>query len=122
MPSIEFVPTTMRAVVLHDGRGGTEALRVEDRAVPRLDAGEVLVKVEHSTLNYKDGLVVDGNKGRLARNFPHIPGIDLAGTVLESSDARYAEGDRVVITGWHMGDWGSVECTCAAEGTPQLGA
>lgn len=98
---------TFKALMLRETDDGVSAA-IEDVAVADLPEGEVLVKVEHSTLNYKDGLVVDGNKGRLARTFPHIPGIDLAGTVLESSDARYAEGDRVVITGWHMGEryWG----------------
>lgn len=98
---------TFKALMLRETDDGL-AVAIEDVPVADLPDGEVLVKVEHSTLNYKDGLVVDGNKGRLARNFPHIPGIDLAGTVLESSDARYAAGDRVVVTGWHMGEryWG----------------
>lgn len=98
---------TFKALMMREGDDGL-AVAIEDIPVSDLPEGEVLVRVEHSTLNYKDGLVVDGNKGRLARNFPHIPGIDLAGVVLESSDDRYAEGDRVVITGWHMGEryWG----------------
>ena len=98
---------TFKALMLRETDDGV-AGAIEDVPMADLPEGEVLVKVEHSTLNYKDGLVVDGNKGRLARTFPHIPGIDLAGTVLESSDGRYAEGDRVVITGWHMGEryWG----------------
>jgi acrylyl-CoA reductase (NADPH) len=99
---------TFKALMMRETEDGKVAAAIEEIGVADLPEGEVLVKVEHSTLNYKDGLVVDGNKGRLARNFPHIPGIDLAGTVLESSDARYAEGDRVVVTGWHMGEryWG----------------
>ena len=88
---------TFKALMMRETDDGVSA-QIEDVPVADLPEGEVLVAVEHSTLNYKDGLVVDGNKGRLARNFPHIPGIDLAGTVLESSDARYAEGDRVVVT------------------------
>ena len=98
---------TFKALMMRETDDGVSA-QIEDVPVADLPEGEVLVAVEHSTLNYKDGLVVDGNKGRLARNFPHIPGIDLASTVLESSDTRYAEGDRVVVTGWHMGEryWG----------------
>ncbi|MEZ4388092.1 MAG: MDR family oxidoreductase [Candidatus Krumholzibacteriia bacterium] len=73
-----------------------------------LPAGDVTVGVEYSTLNYKDGLVVHGNQGRLARTFPHVPGIDLAGTVESSRDPRYRPGDKVVLTGWRVGElhWG----------------
>ncbi len=99
---------TFRALMMREIDEGKVAAAIEDVAIADLPEGEVQVRVEHSTLNYKDGLVVDGNKGRLARNFPHIPGIDLAGVVEASSDARYSIGDRVVVTGWHMGEryWG----------------
>ena len=98
---------TFKALVLREGDDGCVAA-LEDVAVADLPEGEVDVRVEHSTLNYKDGLVVDGNKGRLVRAFPHIPGIDLAGVVEASTDPRYAPGDRVLVTGWHMGEryWG----------------
>ena len=98
---------TFRALMMRETDDGVTAA-IEDVATADLPEGEVEVRVEHSTLNYKDGLVVDGNKGRLARSFPHIPGIDLAGVVEASSDPRYAIGDRVVVTGWHMGEryWG----------------
>ncbi len=98
---------TFRALMLREADDGL-GVAIEDVPVADLPEGEVDVRVEHSTLNYKDGLVVDGNKGRLARNFPHIPGIDLAGVVEASTDDRYKTGDRVVVTGWHMGEryWG----------------
>ena len=98
---------TFKALMMRETDDGVSA-QIEDVPVADLPEGEVDVRVEHSTLNYKDGLVVDGNKGRLARNFPHIPGIDLAGVVEASTDSRYAPGDRVVVTGWHMGEryWG----------------
>ena len=69
---------------------------------------DVVVSVEYSTLNYKDGLVVHGNQGRLVRDFPHVPGIDFAGTVESSKDDRYKPGDKVVLTGWRVGEiyWG----------------
>ena len=69
--------------------------------------GDVLVAVEYSTVNYKDGLCLAG-KGGLVRIYPHIPGIDFAGEVVESKDARYAPGDKVVLTGWRVGEiwWG----------------
>ncbi|MCB9076980.1 MAG: oxidoreductase [Anaerolineaceae bacterium] len=72
-----------------------------------LPEGDVLVSVAYSTLNYKDGLAVT-NKGKVVRGFPMIPGIDLAGTVAESSSPDYKVGDQVVLTGWGVGEkyWG----------------
>jgi len=73
----------------------------------RLPEGNVTVAVEYSTLNYKDGLCLTG-QGGLVRNYPHIPGVDLAGVVEASDDDRYAVGDRVVLNGWRVGEahWG----------------
>ena len=65
--------------------------------------GEVLVDVHYSTVNYKDGLVLNG-KGGLVRDYPRIPGIDFAGVVAESSDDRYQPGDEVILTGWRVGE------------------
>ncbi|GIU29915.1 oxidoreductase [Shewanella schlegeliana] len=74
-----------------------------------LPEGEVLVDVSCSSLNYKDGLAVTG-VGKIIRNFPMVPGIDFAGTVLESSDERYKAGDKVILTGWGVGEnhWGGL--------------
>jgi acrylyl-CoA reductase (NADPH) len=65
------------------------------------------VAVEYSTLNYKDGLCL-GSGGGLVRTYPHVPGIDFAGTVEASDDDRYKPGDKVVLTGWRVGEvhWG----------------
>jgi acrylyl-CoA reductase (NADPH) len=73
----------------------------------RLPAGEVTVAVEYSTVNYKDGLCM-GSGGGLVRTYPHVPGIDFSGTVEASDDARYKSGDKVVLTGWRVGEahWG----------------
>jgi acrylyl-CoA reductase (NADPH) len=67
----------------------------------------VTVAVEYSTVNYKDGLCI-GPGGGLVRNYPHVPGIDFAGTVEASDDDRYKPGDKVVLTGWRVGEahWG----------------
>ena len=75
----------------------------------RLPPGEVLVQVSHSTLNYKDGLAITG-KAPVVRSWPMVPGIDFAGTVLESSDARYRVGDAVILNGWGVGEthWGGL--------------
>lgn len=68
-----------------------------------LPEGEVRIRVEYSTVNYKDGLAITG-KGPVVRKFPLIPGIDLAGTVESSTDARYKAGDQVVLNGWGVGE------------------
>ncbi len=74
-----------------------------------LPASEVLVKVLYSTLNYKDGLAITG-KGPVVRSFPMVPGIDLAGEVLESSSPEYQPGDQVILNGWGVGEehWGGL--------------
>ncbi|MDV7337967.1 MDR family oxidoreductase [Terasakiella sp. A23] len=73
----------------------------------QLPEGDVVVSVEYSTLNYKDGLVLNG-LGGLTREFPHVGGIDFAGTVESSSHADFKAGDKVVLTGWRVGEihWG----------------
>ena len=93
-------------VVRKDDEGKTSA-QVEQVTLDDLPAGEVVVAVEYSTVNYKDGLCI-GPGGGLVRDYPHVPGIDLAGTVESSQDDRYAPGDKVVLTGWRVGEnrWG----------------
>ncbi len=76
---------------------------ISDLTWDDLPAGDVLVEVEYSTINYKDALAVTG-KGKIIRNFPFVPGVDLVGVVVESGDARLAAGTRVVSTGWGVGE------------------
>jgi acrylyl-CoA reductase (NADPH) len=80
---------------------------VQSLAEDRLPPGEVTVAVGHSTLNYKDGLCLTTGGG-LVRVWPHVPGIDFAGTVETSEDPRWRPGDRVILTGWRVGEtqWG----------------
>lgn len=95
-----------RALVLtQDGDKVVPAIQQVDEA--RLPAGDVTVAVEYSTVNYKDGLVVNG-LGGLVKSYPHVPGIDFAGTVLASAHPAYRPGDAVVLTGWRVGElrWG----------------
>lgn len=75
----------------------------------QLPPGNVKVRVAYSTLNYKDALAITG-KGPVVRNFPMVPGIDLAGTVESSDDPRYKPGDRVLLNGWGVGEshWGGL--------------
>jgi acrylyl-CoA reductase (NADPH) len=98
----------MRALVMEQGPEGLATAQVKDIDEGMLPAGDVTVKVEYSTLNYKDGLCLSPKGGGLVRNYPHVPGIDFAGTVEASKDARYAPGDKVVLTGWRVGEmyWG----------------
>lgn len=97
---------TFRALVLRQNDGKMTGA-MEDVAPDALPAGDVTVAVSHSSLNYKDGLVLQG-LGNLVRTYPHVPGIDLAGTV-ESSDApAFRKGDAVLLTGYFVGErtWG----------------
>ncbi len=93
-------------IVEKDDEGKTHA-SVQEIGEDRLPESEVTVAVEYSTVNYKDGLCI-GPGGGLVRNYPHVPGIDFAGTVEASSDDRYKPGDKVVLTGWRVGaaHWG----------------
>ncbi len=93
-------------VVTKDEAGQTHA-GVQTLTTADLPSGEVLVAVEYSTVNYKDGLCL-GSGGGMVRSYPHIPGIDFAGTVEASDDPRYRPGDKVVLTGWRVGEahWG----------------
>lgn len=94
------------ALVLHEG-GDKVTAHTERLDESTLPAGEVLVAVEHSSLNYKDGMVLKG-LGRLVRTYPHVPGIDFAGTVERSEAPGLKPGDKVVLTGWRVGEtrWG----------------
>jgi acrylyl-CoA reductase (NADPH) len=97
---------SFRALVVEE-RDGTRTVELRDLSPEQLPAGEVLVRVAYSTLNYKDGLAVTG-KGKVLRASPLAPGIDFAGTVLESASPLYRPGDEVVLTGWSVGErhWG----------------
>ena len=97
----------IRALVVDKNDDGKTHAAVSDVTEDQLPEGDVTVAVEYSTVNYKDGLCI-GPGGGLVRTYPHVPGIDFAGTVEASYDARYAPGDKVVLTGWRVGEnrWG----------------
>ncbi|SEK72410.1 acrylyl-CoA reductase (NADPH) [Roseovarius nanhaiticus] len=94
-------------LVTKNEESGKTSAAVTEISESDLPDGEVTVAVEYSTLNYKDGLCI-GSGGGLVRKYPHVPGIDFAGTVEASSDDRYKAGDKVVLTGWRVGEahWG----------------
>ncbi|WP_428771908.1 MDR family oxidoreductase [Vibrio sp.] len=91
---------------LEDKRTQADIQQIDESQLPE---GDVLVAVDYTSLNYKDGLAITG-KGKIIRNFPMVPGIDLAGTVISSDDERYQAGDHVVLTGWGVGEnhWGGM--------------
>jgi acrylyl-CoA reductase (NADPH) len=97
---------TFKALVLTEEDKKTRH-EIRQLTVDDLPPGDVLVAVAYSSLNYKDGLAVTG-KGKIVRQFPMVPGIDLAGTVLESDAPDYKPGDKVILTGWSVGEkyWG----------------
>ncbi len=93
---------TFRALRLHKSDGAPE-VRFEDLTLTDLMDGDVVVRVEYSTVNYKDGLAVTG-KSPIIRTWPLTPGIDFAGVVETSSHAEFKAGDRVVLNGWGVGE------------------
>jgi acrylyl-CoA reductase (NADPH) len=97
----------VRALLLERSEDGALRCAIQHLDDAALPAGNVVVDVHFSSLNYKDGLSISGT-ARIARSFPIVPGIDLAGVVRESSDARFAAGDAVILTGYGIGErhWG----------------
>ncbi len=98
---------SFKALLVEKDDEGKTTASVQQLEESQLPDGDVLVAVDYSTVNYKDGLCV-GPGGGLVRNYPHVPGIDFAGTVERSSDPRFKAGDKVVLTGWRVGEawWG----------------
>jgi acrylyl-CoA reductase (NADPH) len=94
--------STFKAIVIEKSDGG-QKVGFTDFDEANLMPGDVTVRVEWSTVNYKDGLAITG-KAPVVRRFPMIAGIDLAGTVETSSHAEWKPGDRVVLTGWGLGE------------------
>ena len=95
------------ALVVNKGEDEKTSAAVKQISIGQLPEGNVTVAVEYSTVNYKDGLCI-GSGGGMVRNYPHVPGIDFSGTVEASDDDRYSPGDKVVLTGWRVGEvqWG----------------
>ncbi|MDP7456064.1 MAG: alcohol dehydrogenase catalytic domain-containing protein, partial [Gammaproteobacteria bacterium] len=75
---------------------------ITERSLDDLPEGEVLIQVHYSSLNYKDALSARGNKA-VTRNYPHTPGIDVAGTIASSQSSEFSAGDEVIVTGYDLG-------------------
>ncbi len=108
---------TFRAWLLEQGGDGQVSGGLTELSADRLPAGNVTVAVEYSTLNYKDGMILNGI-GRLVRQYPHVPGVDFSGTVETSNHPRFKPGDKVVLTGWRVGEvwWGGYSQKARVDG------
>jgi len=99
--------SSFKALLLRQDDAGKTCAAIEQLNVADLPNEQVLIRVEYSSLNYKDGLAVTGI-GKIVLNWPMVPGIDLVGTVVDGGSSSYKAGDQVVLTGWSVGEkyWG----------------
>ena len=96
------MPDQFKALIVNqEGENFTREVKSIDKSF--LKHGDVTVKVDYSDLNFKDGMILK-NGGRLVKEFPHIPGIDFSGKVLESENSKFKEGDEVILTGFRVGE------------------
>ena len=93
---------TFKAMVVQETADGTYARRIAEKSLDDLPAGEVLVRVHYSSLNYKDGLSATGHRG-VTKNYPHTPGVDAAGVVEVSLSEAFQPGDEVIVTSYDLG-------------------
>jgi acrylyl-CoA reductase (NADPH) len=93
---------SFKALVASEGEGKTFTRSLETKNIEDLPAGDVVIKVLYSSVNYKDALSASGNRG-VTRNFPHTPGIDAAGMVEEDASGQFSPGDEVLVTGYDLG-------------------
>lgn len=96
------LPQSFKAMVVRETGDKKFIREVTQRSLTDLPAGELLIEVKYSSLNYKDALSASGNKG-VTRNYPHTPGIDAAGMAVESQSPSFAAGDAVIVTGFDLG-------------------
>ena len=96
------MPDQFKALIINqEGDNFTREIKSIDKSF--LKHGDVTIKVDYSDLNFKDGMILK-NGGRLVKEFPHIPGIDFSGTVIESENSKFNEGDEVILTGFRVGE------------------
>src|SRR2546428_3053481 len=96
------LPQTFKAMVVTETADKKFVREIKEKKLSDLPAGELLIEVKYSSLNYKDALSATGNKG-VTRNYPHTPGIDAAGVVAESALPGFVPGDHVIVTGFDLG-------------------
>ena len=91
-----------KAVVI-DNQNEKFTREIKEIDTSHLKDGNVLVKIDYSSLNYKDALILN-NGGKIVRKFPFVPGIDFSGTVVESEDNKFKKDDKVILTGFRVGE------------------
>ena len=91
-----------KAIVI-DNQNEKFTRKVTEMGIDALKDGNVLVKIDYSTLNYKDALILN-NGGRIVKKYPFVPGIDFSGTIEESGDEKFKKGDRIILTGFRVGE------------------
>jgi acrylyl-CoA reductase (NADPH) len=91
-----------KALVVEEADKGVFTRKIKERTIQDLPAGDVLIRVHYSSLNYKDALSASGNRG-VTRNYPHTPGIDAAGVIEESNNDSFRTGDKVLVTSYDLG-------------------
>lgn len=96
------LPETFKAMVVSETADQKFIRQIKQKELSDLPAGELLIEVKYSSLNYKDALSASGNKG-VTRKYPHTPGIDAAGVVVTSSTSQFGAGDQVIVTGFDLG-------------------
>lgn len=96
------LPQTFKAMVVSETADQKFIREIKQKEVSDLPAGELLIEVKYSSLNYKDALSASGNKG-VTRKYPHTPGVDAAGLVATSSTSQFGAGDQVIVTGFDLG-------------------
>ena len=96
------LPESFKAMVVSETAGKTFVRDIKQKALSDLPAGELIIEVKYSSLNYKDALSATGNKG-VTRKYPHTPGVDAAGIVVDSTTQSFAVGDQVIVTGFDLG-------------------
>src|SRR5918994_3169789 len=96
------LPQTFKAMVVSETADKKFSREIKQLALSDLPAGEIVIEVKYSSLNYKDALSATGNKG-VTRKYPHTPGIDAAGVVVDSTTRLFAVGDQVTVTGFDLG-------------------
>jgi acrylyl-CoA reductase (NADPH) len=99
---MKMATTGFQALVVEEARDGTFVRRIVEKNTDDLPPGDVLVRVQYSSINYKDLLSATGNRG-VTRRFPHTPGIDAAGIVAESASDAFKPGDAVIVTSYDLG-------------------
>ena len=96
------LPQTYKAMVVSETAEKTFVREIRQKAFSDLPAGELIIEVKYSSLNYKDALSATGNKG-VTRKYPHTPGIDAAGVVVDSTTRMFSAGEQVTVTGFDLG-------------------